>query len=259
MSRCSRCLREIPDSESICDRCAHEAADPADGQTPLQQVLEEHLPPDAAQTGRPAGQSVRLLAFAMLATVAVGGTATFALLSRSEPAATTPSSTPAAAAPGVPPATVTPDDSALPRGWNRNPEWVGFRKRAVAFELPARNKVPIWLRQAHPYLVVRCAAKRLDVFMYMESAAQIEPQDEKHTVRLIVDDEPEVIGRWQDSDEHDALFVPEPKPFLARLATARVVRIGYRPHNAAPVLAEFEVQGFNEIFTPSDAALCGLD
>jgi hypothetical protein len=242
----------------MCDRCAHEAADPAGGQRPLQQVLEETLPQDAAPP-QPAGRSVRLLAFAMLATVAVGGTATFALLARSDPAPAAPSSSGPATAPAPTSRAIPADDPALPRGWKRNPEWVGFRKRAVAFELPARNKVPIWLRQAHPYLVVRCAGRRLDVFMYMESAAQIEPQDGKHTVRLLVDDDPEIAGRWQDSDEHDALFVPEPQPFLARLATAKVVRIGYRPHNAAPVVAAFDVEGFNELFTSADAALCGID
>jgi hypothetical protein len=221
-------------------------------------VLEENLPPEAATpAAQPASGSNRLLAFAMLATVAVGGTATFALLSSSR---TAPS--PAAASATAPSAASRPADPpsvpAAAATWKANPEWVGFQKRAVSFELPAQNKVPIWLRQAHPHLVVRCVNKRLDVFMYMESAAQIEPQDERHTVRLQVDDDPEIVDRWQDSDEHDALFLPDGQAFLRRMSTAKVVRIGYRPHNAAAVVAEFHVGGLNDLLTPAAAAQCGL-
>jgi hypothetical protein len=260
MKQCSQCSREIPDNETICDRCAHEGADPVEGQPSLESVVAQTAAPGAPAEAVPqmAGAGTkRLLMFAVLAAVALGGTMTFALLSNSNE----PVGAPVPARIATPPATGTAVDApastpAVAPVWKANPEWVGFQKRAIAFELPAHNKVPIWLRQAHPYFVVRCVARRTDAFLYMESAAQIEPQDERHTVRVRVDDEPEVTERWQDSDEHDSLFAPDGAQFVQRLIRARTLQVGYRPHNAAPVVAEFTVAGLGEAIAPF-AAQCG--
>jgi hypothetical protein len=262
MNRCTRCLREISESESICDRCAHEASDPVDGQPTLQRVLENGQPAEAKVAGaaQAAATSKRLAVVAAVAAIAFGGTVTFALLSGSGPAPRAPEPAPSAgpAAPTAAPSTTpaAPDVVAAP-AWKANPEWVGFRKRAVAFELPAVDRVQVWLRKAHPYLVVRCVDKQLAAFLYMESQAQIEPQDEKHTVRLRIDDGPEATERWQDSDEHDALFAPDSAAFVEQLSSARVVRIGYRPHNSPAVVAEFHVAGLGDLLAPA-ATLCGM-
>jgi hypothetical protein len=259
MNRCPKCLREIPGSETLCDRCAHEVSDPAEGQPTLQRVLEESQPAEAkvALAAQAASTTKRLVLFAVVAAVAFGGTVTFALLSGSRGAESAAAPAPAKGATAPSPTASTAPDALPAPAWKANAEWVGFQKRAVAFELPAIDRVQIWLRKAHPHLVVRCVNKRLDAFMYMESPAQIEPQDEKHTVRLRLDDGPEVTERWQDSDEHDALFAPDGAAFVGRLSSARVVRIGYRPHNSPSVVAEFHVAGLQELLAPA-AATCGL-
>lgn len=256
MNRCSQCGAEITESETICDRCAYEAADPVEGQPSLQSVLAQAAPSASAVGAPPRPASAgtkRVLGFAVLGVVAFAGTLTLARLGSEAPAS--PESVSVDPSTASRPAVEASAAAGTPK-WQSNAEWVGFQKRAVAFELPANNKVPVWLRQAHPYLVVRCIGKRLDAFVYMESTAQIEPQDERHTVRLRVDDAPEVTERWQDSDEHDALFAPDGVAFAQRLTRAQVLRVGYRPHNAAPVVAEFNVGGLSEVIAPF-AAQCG--
>ncbi|HXW03899.1 MAG TPA: type VI secretion system-associated protein TagO [Vicinamibacterales bacterium] len=255
MNRCPRCLREIPDTHSICDRCAYEEADPGEGQPTLESVLRQAAAsaPENA-TGPAAASTQRLLVFGVTAGLALCGTVAFALLSKSGSPDPVPATAPGAA---VTPAggVMTPDPAVTPV-WRANPDWVGRQKRAMAFELPADHRVPVWMRQSHPHLVVRCTERRTDLFVYTESAAQIEPEDGRHTVRITLDDEPERTERWQDSDEHDALFAPDGHAFVQRLLTAKTLRIGYKPHNAAAVVIHFSVGGLEPLIAPF-ARQCG--
>ena len=98
--------------------------------------------------------------------------------------------------------------------------------------------------------------KRTDVFVYTDSAARIEEQDENHTVRVAFDGEAGAHERWPDSVEHDALFAPDGKAMAARLLAARQMRFTFSPHNAAPVTATFEVAGLGELLAPI-AKRCG--
>jgi hypothetical protein len=190
--------------------------------------------------------------------VLAGGSLTFAMLRSSAPAV--PVSAPATA----PAATSAASRAAAARGapvvkskWNAaNREWLVNAKRGVAFELPSLNKVTIWQGMAQPMLVVRCDAGRMQMFVYTASAIQMEAQDENHTVRLSLDDEAEVTERWADSSEHDALFAPDAPAFARRLTTARSLRVGYTPHHAQRVVAEFPVSGLGEAIQPA-ARQCG--
>jgi hypothetical protein len=137
-----------------------------------------------------------------------------------------------------------------------NREWLWNPKKGAAFQLTSVNKVAIWQGIAQPMLVVRCESNRLQAFVFTASAIQMESQDENHTVRLTIDDQPEQVERWADSDDHDALFAPDSLAFAHRLASARVVRIGYTPHNAARAVAEFHVQGLSGLLDPA-AKSCG--
>jgi hypothetical protein len=128
--------------------------------------------------------------------------------------------------------------------------WVGSRRHSPAFELPAENRVAVWMRQVRPTLVVRCMAKQPQVFVVTESALRIEPQTEDHTVTFGFDNEPERTERWADSAEHDALFAPDGNAFAQRLTLARTMRFGYTPHNASPVVAYFQVSGLGPLLEP---------
>jgi len=142
-------------------------------------------------------------------------------------------------------------------GWVANhTRWVGNTPKSLAFELAAENRISIWMRDARPLLVVRCLAGGMDVFVFTESAAMIEPQTQDHTVRFSIDDEPEARELWPDSSEHDALFAPDGAGFARRLMTAATLRFGFTPHNASPVTAHFQVSGLREFVDPA-AKACG--
>jgi len=134
--------------------------------------------------------------------------------------------------------------------------WVSNHRKSAAFEMQAIQPVTVWMKQVRPILVVRCMDNRTDVFVYTESAARIEPEDENHTVRVAFDDEAGAHQRWPDSVEHDALFAPDGQALARRLLTARQMHFGFSPHNAAPVTATFEVTGLGELLTPI-AKRCG--
>ena len=121
--------------------------------------------------------------------------------------------------------------------------WIAGARRAVAFEVQADKPVSVWMRTVRPSLVVRCEAKVLDVFVFTDSAAKIEPQTIDHTVTLQFDGGEAVSTRWPDADTHDALFAPDGAAFAKRLASAQMLRFGFTPHNAEPVTMQFAVAG----------------
>jgi hypothetical protein len=154
-------------------------------------------------------------------------------------------------------AVAAPLSSAGAPGWIENrAQWTGGDRRSLAFELPSRNETPVWMKNVRPLLVVRCLAKRTDVFVFTDSAATMEKQDEDHTVRIAFDDGAERTERWPDSVAHDALFAPEGKAFAHQLIGAKTMRFGYTPHNAAPVVAHFDLRGLGERLA-AGAAHCG--
>jgi hypothetical protein len=134
--------------------------------------------------------------------------------------------------------------------------WRTANPKNAVFELPAQNKVPVWMKHGRPMLVVRCLSKSTEAFVFIESAAAIESQDEDHTVRVAFDNEPMSVQRWPDSVEHDALFAPDGEAFVRRLARARTMRFSFTPHNALPTEAQFEVSGIAELMAPA-AKQCG--
>lgn len=139
-------------------------------------------------------------------------------------------------------------------GWRENTlAWTAETRRRIAFELPARNETNVWMRKVRPLLVVRCQEGQIEAFVYTDSPAALEIEDENHTVRLSFDGEPVRTERWPDSSTHDALFAPDGAGFVARLMNAESFRFGYTPHNAAPVVAHFDVRGLAGKIGPAKA------
>ena len=163
------------------------------------------------------------------------------------PVRTTPS-TPA-------PAADTPSSSTS--HWVENTAtWTGRTRKSAAFELPARNETQVWMKTVRPLLVVRCVNGRTDAFVFTDSPAAMEAQDEDHAVRISFDGDEGRTERWPDSSEHDALFAPDGTAFAARLKQARTLRFGYTPHNSSPVVAHFDLPGLGHKLAAAPAA-CG--
>jgi hypothetical protein len=204
------------------------------------------VPPGPPSTDTPPVPSSRLtsreLLLAALA-VSAGAAITFALL--------TAGSLPASDATAAEVTTAQPsgldleDAPAVMRTWSaaNRALWVGNRRDAVAYEVEADDTIGIWMRTVRPSLVVRCAGGRMEVFVFTQTAAKIEPRTEDHTVTLRFDEAEAVTELWPDSDDHDALFAPDGRAFARRLAGARTLRFGFTPHNAPPAIATFQVAG----------------
>jgi hypothetical protein len=173
-----------------------------------------------------------------------------------------PESAPANVAPKPKPAVPKPSpvpqvEAALDVKWSVNSKrWGAIQKKSLALELPAVNRVPVWMRHVTPMLVVRCVAKSTDAFVYTESPIAMEPDTPDHTVRLTFDDEPQKKELWPDSVEHDSLFAPDGAAFVRRLMTARTLQFGFTPHNSTAVVVQFQVNGLRALLEPA-AKECG--
>jgi hypothetical protein len=173
--------------------------------------------------------------------------------SATAPAATANKTSPAPEAP-TPSTAAT---AAAAPGWTENAKlWAANDRKGIAFELPARDETQVWMKKVRPLLVVRCAARRIDVFVFTDSAAAMEAQDEDHTVQVALDGEAARTERWPDSVSHDALFVPDGASFVRQLSRAKTMQFGYTPHNAAPVVAHFDVSGLADRIARASAQ-CG--
>ena len=133
------------------------------------------------------------------------------------------------------------------------PTWVGSRQatwandgsKTISFELKSTRDVNVWMARVRPLLIVRCLYRTTEVFVATQASASIEGQSGSHTVRLTIDNEPELVQQWTDSVSGHELFAPNGVDLARRLARAELVRFSFTPYNAKPVTADFVVSGFD--------------
>lgn len=285
---CERCLNLVDEGSNVCGRCGHRheeppvyelqgpeidlsvepslfEMDPVDGDLTVPPELlassetteaAPMAPPASAPAAAPppATLSPREMITLTLAVVGAGVVTLSLLMLRGDAA---PSSAAAAAATPSAAAAKTASRPSAPRWSSGNSgRWVGNARRSIAFELPADNRVAVWTRHVLPLLVVRCSAGDLEVFVYTDTPAKMEPPNDDHTVRFAFDDDAETTERWPDSVDHDGLFARDADSFVRRLARARTLRFGFSPHNAEPVTVGFNVAGLREMLAPA-AKECG--
>jgi Type VI secretion system VasI, EvfG, VC_A0118 len=211
--------------------------------------------PEAPPATSPGSSWVHIVAIA--AAVAGGGLVTLLVMTGRPAAREESAAVRSAAAVATPHAASSAPSTPVPVWSSRNQgRWVSNHRKSAAFESQAIQPVAVWMKQVRPTLVVRCMDKRTDVFVYTDSAARIEEQDENHTVRVAFDDGAGTHERWPDSVEHDALFAPDGRAMVRQLLGARQMRFTFSPHNAAPVTSTFDVAGLGELLTPI-AKRCG--
>jgi Type VI secretion system VasI, EvfG, VC_A0118 len=262
---CPSCAAPVASVARICWTCGHElvvnetaqAAQPEESdQIPLVDWKSSEAPAPTVQVREagPAKQgkswSLALIGGAGVLACVVAMVALQSLrpVASEQPIeATRPASpAPVAAAPVV--------ESAPAPTWvgNRQATWANDGSKTVSFELKASNDVTVWMARVRPLLVVRCLYRTTEVFVAIKSSASIEGQAGSHTVRLQVDDAPELVQHWTDSVTGQELFAPGGVDLVRRLASAERLRFSFTPYNAKPVTAEFSVQGFENM-----AALVG--
>ena len=224
--KCPSCAAPVASVASVCWTCGQEltandvsqAAQPEEqDQIPLVEwkspdaPAEESLPPTAqARDAVPARQG-RSWSIALIggAGVAACVLAMVVVQSLRPVASEQPIEVVRPVAP-APVATAPVVESAPAPTWvgNRQATWANDGSKTVAFELKAANDVTVWMARVRPILVVRCLYRTTEVFVAIKSAASIEGQAGSHTVRLQIDDDPELVQQWSDSVTGQELFAP---------------------------------------------------
>jgi hypothetical protein len=278
--QCPHCAAPMDGAATTCWTCGHEIAPdeptPADLEPePLDQIpLVDWKDPDSTQltvqsrdtlpAGQAKGRSIALVGGAgVLACVTA-----MIVLQSLQPAAS-PSPQPAAAPSPQPVAAPRPAapsavsaapvvESAPVPTWagDRQATWANDGSKTISFELKATSDVDVWMSRVRPLLVVRCLYRTTEVFVAIDSAASIEGQSGSHTVRLHIDDDPELVQQWTDSMSGQELFAPNSVALARRLASAQRLRFSFTPYNAKPANAEFSVQGFEKL-APLVGNTCG--
>jgi hypothetical protein len=231
---CPTCQRAASDDGDRCPLCA------------LPPGTDDDAPaaPRASPSARLARRDVLVIAAAIIGSGAISLAALRSGGSPPPPPLPVPAEARSLAAPE--------SRSATASSWVENAEaWVGGGRKGIALELAAGHEIPIWMRTVRPLLVVRCVDTRAEVFVFTDSAAAMEPRTDDHTVRLAFDGGVERTERWPDSSSHDALFAPDGGRLIEELGRARTMTFGFTPHNAAPVVAHFDVAGLRDRLTPA--------
>jgi hypothetical protein len=255
MQICPQCARELDDHDIICVSCGHMAN--AAGTTPAppvsvvdtRDVALDIVPRLAAASPKNASRNAILV----LAAFGAAAAATFILRSSGShalsnaPVATT-APMPATSGSGIAPQparVAQPESTSAPK-WSRTrqSQWATDGSRTIGFEVEAERDVAVYMDRVRPVLAVRCISRQTEVFVLLRSAPSIENDRDTHTVRIGLDDEPDVEQRWLESTDMRALFAPEGTALASRMATARRLRFAFKPFNAPPAVVEFDVHGF---------------
>jgi hypothetical protein len=244
MKTCPHCAQPVPDSAAACTYCGRDVGAPAAG------------PQAGGETGRwplavtaLAGLAVGIVVIVVLVRLTVG---------RQTPG---PTSEPKAAASGGAGATRRLSIATLPPSapkWSgqTKPRWASDGSRTIEFELAAEQEVPVWMNRVRPSLVVRCLSRETDVVVLMRSSASFEREAGKHTVQVGFDDGADTAQQWLESSDSQALFAPDGVALARQIAQARIMRFGFSPQNASPVVVDFDVRGFDALIG-SVAKTCG--
>lgn len=108
----------------------------------------------------------------------------------------------------------------------------------------SENTVQAWLQNVRPVLTIRCLENKTDVIVNINTSfAVVYGEYEKVSVRLRIDDDKAYSQLWGESTDNDAAFAPNPISLAKKLANAETLKFEFTPHNADPVIAEFDMRG----------------
>jgi hypothetical protein len=169
----------------------------------------------------------------------------------STPAPTAPApAAPAQAAP-VAPATPPSDVSHVPieeaPGWiiPRRAGYASDGSRLLTLQVAALRDVQVSREYIRPVLAVRCLSRRTEVFVSLGTSAQIEAGD-TNRVTVQLDSQTPSAQQWLRTHTYQELFAPDGLALARQLAAASLMRFTFTPFNSRPVVAEFNVKGFDE-------------
>jgi hypothetical protein len=162
------------------------------------------------------------------------------------------SPTPARAAPA--PANMQIDEAP---GWVV-PRRVGYGRdgsRMLTLQLAALRDIQVSRQPVRPVLAVRCLSRMTEVFVSLGTSASIEAGD-TNRVTVQLDDETPSVQQWERTDTYQELFSPDGLTLARQLAGASLMRFTFTPFSSRPVVAEFNVKGFDQ-HVATVARTCG--
>jgi hypothetical protein len=255
MQICSSCAKELDDRDSVCEFCGHRADAATTAPAAPGAIVDKPSTAPPVNLGVEAAKPSNAIRNAILVSAAVGAIAAVMFVVRS-PGSHVQTKTPAITTAPVqatsldvvapqPARVARPESTSAPK-WSRTSQspWATDGSRTVGFEVEAERDVTVYMDRVRPVLAVRCISRQTEVFVVLRSAPSIENGDNTHTVRIGLDDEPDVEQRWLDSSNMQALFAPDGTAFAAGMASARRLRFAFKPFNAPSAQIEFDVHGF---------------
>jgi Type VI secretion system VasI, EvfG, VC_A0118 len=165
------------------------------------------------------------------------------------------SAVPAAPAPPAPaPARVQIDEAP---GWVV-PRRVGYARdgsRMLTLQVAALREIQVSRQPVRPVLAVRCLSRMTEVFVSLGTSASIEAGD-TNRVTVQLDDQTPSVQQWVRTDTYQELFAPDGLMLARQLAGASLMRFTFTPFSSRPVVAEFNVKGFDQ-HVATVARTCG--
>jgi hypothetical protein len=255
MQICPSCARELDDRDIVCEFCGHRADAAGSVPAPSGTIVDK---PSAELSVNPrveAAKPTNAIRNAILVSAAIGAIAAVMFIVRSPgsnvqtnaPVTTTaPVQATSLNAVALPPVRIARPESTSAPKWSRTDQspWATDGSRTIGFEVEAERDVTVYMDRVRPVLAVRCISRQTEVFVVLRSAPSIENSDHTHTVRIGLDDGPDVEQRWLDSSNLQALFAPDGTAFAAGMASAQRLRFAFKPFNAPSAQVEFDVHGF---------------
>ncbi len=110
---------------------------------------------------------------------------------------------------------------------------------SVTLELDALNVIRGPIVDVRPALYLRCDNEKLEAFV-ITGAVLDRDSDYRTTVRLRWADRPPVEEAWWRSTDYSAVFAPAPTAFIHQLVSTPKLVLELRPHDAAPIAAQFD-------------------
>ncbi len=179
------------------------------------------------------------------------------------PGPATPSPEKPVQASAVPAAPPPPAPAAANVQIDEAPTWVVPRRvgyardgsRMLTLQVAALRDIQVSRQPVRPVLAVRCLSRMTEVFVSLGTSASIEAGD-TNRVTVQLDDETPSVQQWVRTDTYQELFAPDGLMLARHFAGASLMRFTFTPFNSKPVVAEFNVKGFDQ-HVATVARTCG--
>jgi hypothetical protein len=94
-------------------------------------------------------------------------------------------------------------------------------------------------------LIIRCKAGKRDLYVVTGKPAEVEYGVDTNSVRIRLDGKKPITQHWSESEDHEALFAPEPEALAHQMAEAHTMLLEYTPFQETKKLIRFSLEGLN--------------